>query len=91
MKSLIQILSEISKSKFAKDEVKIEEDLTKFWLVYIWKNSWETVSRHRFKKDAEEIKQMILKGKTPADVQMKIDNQNKISFSKWISPHWVNW
>jgi 16S rRNA C1402 (ribose-2'-O) methylase RsmI len=90
MKTLIQTLKEV-KSKFASDEVKIEEDLTKFWVTFIWQNGWETISRHRFRKDAEEIKELILKNKTPLEIKNVIDKQNKTRFSKWVAPYWVNW
>ncbi|MFH0334680.1 hypothetical protein [Clostridium perfringens] len=41
-------------------KIKIEETITNHSIVYIWKNSWEAISKHLYETDAEKVKNFIM-------------------------------
>ena len=64
-------------------EVEVEKDMADFYIARIWINSsWKTFSRHRYKADADKIKQMLESGISESEISKEIEEQNKTSYSK---------
>lgn len=66
-------------------DILISKDLSNNYTVSVWKNQWVLISEHRFKFDAEEIRDLLEKGTSIENLSKVIDRQNLTSKSKLIA------
>lgn len=71
-------------------DIKIEKDMSMNHIVYVWNLQWVSVSKHKYKEDAEDIYNAILNGDKKEGIEEIIKNKDS-RCNVLISKYFNNW
>lgn len=89
MKTLVKILNEAMNPSIEK--VEVLNSMGDMYIVRVWTNYWHIITKHKFRADAEEVRQEIQAGKSSDEIKKLVEKQNQSSLSKWIADYWLHW